>query len=134
MVATVRPSTGRKNLGYVVAARGAFERAKGSGDQIDPAIAEPVDTTDHSQLFVVKGRAQDWICGAQLCDVVDHILSDSFAERIPCLLLYRLYRRRNAGDERRQLTRQRRAVLQRFDDRLDGAAAIVTKHQDQRRA
>src|SRR5437868_13254938 len=134
MVATVRPSTGRKNLGYVVAARDAFERAKGSGDQIDPAIAEPIDTTDHSQLFVVKGRAQDWICGPQLCDVVDHILPDSFAERITRLLFYRFYCRRNAGDERRHLTRQRRAVLQRFDNCLDGAAAIVTKDEDQRHA
>src|SRR5437762_14141708 len=107
---------GRKNFGYVVPARDAFDRATGSGDQIDPAVVKPVDTTDHSQLFVVSGRAQDWICGAQLCDVVDDILSDGLAERIPSLLLYRLYCRRNASDERRYLTRQRRAVLQRFDN------------------
>ena len=70
----------------------------------------------------------------QLGDVVDHVLPDGVVKRIAALLRYRLHRRRDRRDQRGHVSRQVVLSLSDLIVALDRAAAVVTQHQDQRRA
>ena len=57
----------------------------------------------------------------------------ALASRLPLSFFAAVYRRSDSVDQRRQVSRQRRAVLDRFDRGVDGAAGVVAEHHDQRR-
>ena len=61
------------------------------------------------------------------------LLRMALVNRSPGWFLHGLDRRPDGVDQRRQVTGQRGAVLDRFDGGVDRAAGLMTEHQDQRR-
>ena len=68
-----------------------------------------------------------------LGDGVEHVSPRRVGKLVAGLVRDRLHRRRQCCDQRRQMAGQGGVVLERLDRRIDGAAAFMAKHQDERR-
>src|ERR1700733_11827611 len=102
-------------------------------DQFDLAIAQAVDAADDFQFTLCDRDAQDRRRRSEFDDIVDDISPDRILELVAGLIHARLHRRSDVADKRRQMARQRRIVLERFDRCAHRAAAFVPQHQQQRR-
>ena len=102
-------------------------------NHLDLAVAQAIDAADDFQLSLADRRAEDRRRRLQLRDGVDHVSPGRVGELVAGLVRNRLHRRRQRGDQRRQMAGQGGVVLQRLDGCIDRAAAFVAEHQNERR-
>ena len=96
-------------------------------------VAEVVGRADDADLLVRNRLADDRRCRLELLDRERDVLLDGVAQRVAGPIEHCLDGRREGLDQRRQMPRQRGAVLDRFDRGIDRAAARVTEHHEKRR-
>src|ERR1700675_3505651 len=86
-----------------------------SSKKLDLPRLEFVDAADDADFLVADERIQNRRGCLQLFDVELDVAMDRIREQVAALALHRLDRGSDGGDQRRQVARQRGAVLGRFE-------------------
>ena len=103
-----------------------------SSDQFDLAVAKAIDPANDLQLALLDSSTEDRRRRLQFGNVIDDVAPDRILELVTGLIHGRFHGRRDVGDQRRQMARQRGVVLDRFDRLTHGAATFVAEYHKQR--